>query len=173
MLTQKQEAFVQALVAGKSQRAAYKEAYNVGRCSDKSIDSMASRTLAKVKVMSRYEELMAEAAAKTADDATTMRAKIIESYRRFLAINPADFYETVLDETGRAVQQPRLDLTGLDTWAIKDIRTNNKGYVTGYTFYDKDKALERLEYLYGISAEELQDNGIKVTMPSELQEYSD
>jgi len=170
MLTPKQEAFVQALVAGKSQRAAYKEAYGA-RYSDTAIDSMASRLLKKHKVHARYEELTALAAAKTADDATSMRAKIIESYRRFLAINPADFYELTMDKIGGLVLVPKADLTGLDTWAIKDIRTNNKGRVTGYTFYDKDKALERLEFLYGISADELQDNGIKVTMQADLDEY--
>lgn len=170
MLTQKQEAYVQALVAGKSQRAAYKEAYGA-RYSDTAIDSMASRLLKKPKVHARYEELTALAAAKTADTATTMRAKIIESYKRFLAVDPADYYELATDQKGALVWTPKEDLTGLDTWAIKDIRTNNKGHVIGFTFYDKDKALERLEYLYGISAEELQDNGIKVTLQDELEEY--
>ena len=37
-LTPKQEAFVQALIAGKSQREAYKEAYNAANMKDETID---------------------------------------------------------------------------------------------------------------------------------------
>ena len=37
-LTPKQEMFVQALIAGKSQREAYKEAYNATNMKDETID---------------------------------------------------------------------------------------------------------------------------------------
>jgi hypothetical protein len=61
-LTPKQEKFVQALVSGASQREAYRSAYNCSRIKPESIDSLASRLLANVKVRSRYDELVAEAA---------------------------------------------------------------------------------------------------------------
>ena len=59
-LTPKQEKFVQALIAGKSQREAYKEAYNAANMKDEVIDVRASELLKKSKVKVRYEELVNE-----------------------------------------------------------------------------------------------------------------
>lgn len=58
MLTLKQEKFVQGLLDGLSQREAYKQAYNCGKISDKSIDELASRLFNNVKVRSRYNRLL-------------------------------------------------------------------------------------------------------------------
>ncbi len=62
MLTTKQEKFVQELVKGKSQREAYKEAYNVKTMKDENIDSKASKLFAEDKVRARYEELINQSA---------------------------------------------------------------------------------------------------------------
>ena len=59
-LTPKQEMFVQALIAGKSQREAYKEAYNATNMKDETIDVRACELLKKSKVKVRYEELIEE-----------------------------------------------------------------------------------------------------------------
>ena len=59
-LTPKQEAFVQALIAGKSQREAYKEAYNAANMKDKTIDEKACVLFKTDKVRKRYEELLEE-----------------------------------------------------------------------------------------------------------------
>lgn len=59
-LTAKQEKFVQALISGKSQRVAYKEAYNAANMKDEVIDVRASELLKKSKVKVRYEELLEE-----------------------------------------------------------------------------------------------------------------
>ena len=59
-LTPKQEMFVQALIAGKSQREAYKEAYNAANMKDETIDVRACELLKKSKVKVRYEELIEE-----------------------------------------------------------------------------------------------------------------
>ena len=59
-LTPKQEAFVQALIAGKSQREAYKEAYNATNMKDKTIDEKACVLFKTDKVRKRYEELLEE-----------------------------------------------------------------------------------------------------------------
>ncbi|RAN53776.1 terminase [Dolosigranulum pigrum] len=60
-LTVKQENFVQGLVAGLSQRQAYIEAgYKTDNMTNASIDSVASRMLKNVKVLSRYRELLKE-----------------------------------------------------------------------------------------------------------------
>ena len=59
-LTSKQEKFIQALVAGKSQRQAYKEAYNAANMKDATIDNKASLLFAKGEIRKRYEELVNE-----------------------------------------------------------------------------------------------------------------
>ena len=59
MLTEKQENFVQGLIAGKSQREAYKAAYNAANMKDETIDSKASALFAQDKVRARYEALQA------------------------------------------------------------------------------------------------------------------
>ena len=64
MLTPKQEKFVQELIKGKSQREAYREAYNLKTMKDENIDSKASKLFAEVKVRSRYDELIGKGAEK-------------------------------------------------------------------------------------------------------------
>ena len=60
-LTQKQEAFVKALIAGKSQRQAYREAYPSSLTwKNESVDNKASKLFADAKVKTRYNELMKE-----------------------------------------------------------------------------------------------------------------
>jgi len=82
MLTQKQEKFVQELIKGKSQREAYKAAYNASRMKDKTIDNVASRLFKKDEIRARYEELKDNALGKTADDAESMRAFIIAQLKK-------------------------------------------------------------------------------------------
>ena len=59
-LTSKQEKFIQALVAGKSQRQAYKEAYNATKMKNETIDTRACELLKNSKVKARYNELLEE-----------------------------------------------------------------------------------------------------------------
>lgn len=64
MLTTKQEKFVQEIIKGKSQREAYKAAYNCKNMKDENIDSKASNLFADGKVRARYNELIEESANK-------------------------------------------------------------------------------------------------------------
>ena len=59
-LTPKQETFVQALVAGKSQYEAYKEAYNATRMKDATIYNNAYKLMQKNEILTRYKELLEE-----------------------------------------------------------------------------------------------------------------
>ena len=52
--------FVQGLVAGLSQREAYKQAYNAEKMKDATIDSNASRLLQDSKITARYRQLLKE-----------------------------------------------------------------------------------------------------------------
>ena len=61
MLTSKQEKYVQGLVAGLSQRQAYREAYPSSKeWKDRTVDSRASELFKKSNVLGRYNELMEE-----------------------------------------------------------------------------------------------------------------
>ena len=60
-LTPKQEKFVQNIVAGMSQREAYKNSYNAENMSDKTIDNKAYQLFKKDDIRARYDELMDKA----------------------------------------------------------------------------------------------------------------
>lgn len=77
-LTNKREAFVQALVAGKSQREAYKSAYNTSRMKDKTVDEKASRLFADSKVRTRYDELLKMVRGESARRAVASAADVLE-----------------------------------------------------------------------------------------------
>ena len=77
-LTQKQEKFVQALIAGKSQREAYKEAYNATGMTDKTIDEKACKLLAGDKVRARYEELQAAVREEGEKHAVATAVEVLE-----------------------------------------------------------------------------------------------
>lgn len=57
MLTPKQEAFVNAIIEGKSQADAYRSAYSTKNMSNKTIWENASRLMADSKVKARVQEL--------------------------------------------------------------------------------------------------------------------
>jgi hypothetical protein len=60
-LTTKQEKYVQGLIAGLSQREAYRKAYpNSNKWKDSAVDSNASTLMKNTKVSQRYNELMDE-----------------------------------------------------------------------------------------------------------------
>ena len=57
-LTAKEEKFVKELISGKTQRQAYKSAYNTSRMKDATIDNNACKLLKKNEVATRYQELL-------------------------------------------------------------------------------------------------------------------
>ena len=60
ILTTKEEIFVQCLVEKKSQREAYKFAYEADNMKDETIDKRASELFSKGEIKGRYEELKNE-----------------------------------------------------------------------------------------------------------------
>lgn len=56
-LTPKREKFAQAVASGKTQADAYREAFAVDKATAKSVQELASRLMADVKVRSRVEEI--------------------------------------------------------------------------------------------------------------------
>lgn len=96
-LTPKQEAFVQAVVGGMSQRKAYIEAYpTAARWKPETVDSKASHLMADAKVRARYEALQAEAAKQ----AVLSRARLLQRLD-CLADKSAKVIDKVYDKDGR------------------------------------------------------------------------
>lgn len=77
-LTDKQEAFVLALIEGKSQREAYRSAYKADRMKEKTIDEKASRLFAEDKVRARFEELQAKVRSEAEKRGVASAADVLE-----------------------------------------------------------------------------------------------
>ena len=147
MLTLKQEKFVEELIKGKSQREAYKAAYNTSRLKNASIDSLACRLLKGVKVRSRFEELKSQADDKTGDDATSMRAFIIAQLQD-IASGAAKDEVKDYDSEGVLIKS----------------RTQLRQA-------DRANALDKLSTLYGVDQQV--DNTIQIQIGVEASEYGD
>ena len=90
MLTLKQEAYVQGLIRGLSQREAYKQAYNAERMTDKTIDERACVLLTQDKVRARYEELRGKIDAASAGKAILSAAETLERISGIAMGKPID-----------------------------------------------------------------------------------
>ena len=161
LLTQKQEKFVQELIKGKSQRQAYKAAYNAKNMADKTIDEKACRLIKQDKVKARFEEIRgkvvkrAEAKAIiTAEEVLRGIADIakddIGNYLEYKTVNtvvehdengePVIDYGTVIDLK---------DSKDVDTKNIAEVSISSRGTFT-FKLYGKDKALYKLADLMGL-----------------------
>lgn len=165
MLREKQEKFVQGLVKGMSQREAYRAAYDCENATDKSVDELASREFKKVKVRSRYDELIAESVKKSGDDATTIRATLLLTYRSIVDVDHSDLM--MYSEEGELVYDPEKVLKSGK--AVKRIWHDGKGRLQ-VEFYDKLTAADKLREMYGIDAEQADKQSVAITAPTEYIE---
>ena len=79
-LSKQQLDFVTFLVAGDSQRQAYRKAYPKNKSSDKTIDVKASNLFKRDKVRVRYEILMSEIAERCEEKAIVSREEVIQGF---------------------------------------------------------------------------------------------
>ena len=147
MLTSKQEKFVEELIKGKSQRAAYKSAYNTSGLKETSIDSLACRLLKVVKVRSRYEELKGKADEHSGNEAASMRAFIIAQLQDIASGQAKDEIKDY-DSDGVLIKS----------------RTQLRQA-------DRANALDKLSTLYGVDQQV--DNTIQIQIGAEASEYGD
>lgn len=97
-LTLKQEKFVLALVEGKSQRQAYKEAYNAKNMKDETIDSRASKLFKEYKISARYQELIKEVSDKalyTREEAIEDLKWVKERFKESIEVKPTQGNGTI------------------------------------------------------------------------------
>ena len=170
MLTIRQEKFVQELVKGKSQRQAYKAAYNCSRWKDKTVDETACKLLKHPKVYARYEELRHEAESKAADDATSVRAKILDAYARIAFADVKAYYHWGKGFAGQDELKVRPDVMDMDGTPIKSITYDARGNLK-LEFYDKIQAMDKLRELYDLRPQN--DDAIVVKLQGDLERYSE
>lgn len=164
MLTKNQEKFIEEIIKGSSQRAAYRAAYPSCKASDKTVDVKASNLFSRDKVRIRYQELFKASIDKTADDATTMRAFIIGELKKMARADLKDFYQM----TAEGIVGIK-DLREADTSVIQEIGFSKDG-PPKIKLYDKQKALDKLAELYGITGD-LQAEKPSITLEDMAEDY--
>jgi hypothetical protein len=147
MLTLKQEKFVEELIKGKSQRVAYRAAYNAKGLSDNGADVAACKLLKTPKVKLRYEELRAKADEHSGNEAASMRAFIIAQLQD-IASGAAKDEVKDYDSEGVLIKS----------------RTQLRQA-------DRANALDKLSTLYGVDQQV--DNTIQIQIGAEASEYGD
>ena len=162
-LTDKQEKFVQELIKGKSQREAYKAAYNAKSMLDKTIDERASKLFKEYKVSARYEELHNRLMERATQDAIMSAEEVLKELSilgrakidDFLKVDDIE-YAVGTDEDGNPVKQTMRTVEVYKTQdidkdklkAISEIRQTRDGISLKLT--DKQKALETLGRHWGL-----------------------
>ena len=147
MLTLKQEKFVEELIKGKSQRVAYRAAYNTKGLSDNGADVAACKLLKTPKVKLRYEELRAKADEHSGNEAASMRAFIIAQLQD-IASGAAKDEVKDYDSEGVLIKS----------------RTQLRQA-------DRANALDKLSTLYGVDQQV--DNSVQIQIGAEASEYGD
>jgi len=163
-ITLKQEKFVQELIKGKTQRQAYKAAFNAKNMKNTTIDSKASNLLKSDKVAARYNELRGKVVKKAEEQAVMSAVEIlkeIESIAKDDISNYLDFRteKTLIGhdkETGDPIisYAPVVDLKDskqIDTKNVSEVSLGANGTFKFKT-YCRDTALYKLAEIYGIDA---------------------
>lgn len=161
-LTFKQEKYIQELVKGKSQREAYKAAYNTNKMSDKTIDEKASRLLSQGKVRARYNELK-QKLIKEMEGTCLIEAKDIIQELIDIAFDDISDYVrfgtekqvVAYDDEGDPVIEYKTvvelkDSKDIDTKNISEISLSANGTFK-FKMYDRAAALYKLAELLGIN----------------------
>lgn len=160
-LTLKQEKFVQELIKGKSQREAYKIAYNAKNMADKTIDVKACQLLKKDNVRIRHNELKGKVVKRAEEKAIITAEEVLKGIADIAKDNIGNYleYKTVktvvdYDDEGEPIIDYRTvidmkDSSNVDTKNISEVSISAKGTFSFKT-YAKDKALYKLADLMGL-----------------------
>ena len=160
-LTLKQEKFVQELIKGKSQREAYKIAYNAKNMKDTTIDSHACRLLKNDKVKARYDELRGKVVKRAEEKAIITAEEVLrgiadiakDDIKNYLSFRTERVVVGYTDE-GEPISEYRTivdmkDSDAIDTKNIAEVSIG-KGGVFKFKTYCKDKALYKLADIMGL-----------------------
>ena len=170
-LTEKQEKFVQELVKGKSQREAYKEAYEKSRLwKDTAVDTQASILFKNSKVLERYNELMDRLVKESEDECIVTAKEVLRELKRIGFADIKDYLsyktaKTVVDRdpvTGEPVIDYQqiidvLDSDQVDGRVIQEVSIK-RGTFT-FKMYDKMAALDKLGKTLGMFTDKIETSG--------------
>ena len=162
-LTAKQEKFIRELIKGKSQREAYKAAYNAKKMSDAAIDVAACKLLKVAKVALRHEQLRAKVVAKAEEQAIMSAVEVLKDIESIAKGDISDYLsfrtaKTVVahdKDTGEPIigYATIIDLKDSDTVDTRNIQEVSIGANGSFKFkmYSRDTALYKLAELYGLN----------------------
>ena len=137
--------FVDGLVAGKSQRAAYLDAFPSARKLTKATQYSSACKLAHTpEVKALFDEQRKKADAKSATDAAETRAYLIEQLREIIAGRAPDVTEDF--DAGGQLAKRRVQLRQAD----------------------RLHAIDKLASMLGIDAAEAEKQSIEIILPEEL-----
>ena len=170
-LTEKQEKFVQELVKGKSQREAYKEAYEKSRLwKDTAVDTQASILFKNSKVLERYNELMDRLVKESEDECIVTAKEVLRELKRIGFADIKDYLsyktaKTVVERdpvTGEPVIDYQqiidvLDSDQVDGRVIQEVSIK-RGTFT-FKMYDKMAALDKLGKTLGMFTDKIETTG--------------
>ena len=163
-LTKKQEKFVSELIKGKSQREAYKAAYDTSRMKDSSVDVNASKLVKSAKVAQRLEELRTKVERKAEEKAVMSAVDVLREIEKIAKGDISDYlsFRTALTVIGRDKETrepiidyaPIVDLKDSHTVDTKNIQEVSLGANGSFKFkmYSREAALYKLLELYGTKA---------------------
>ena len=136
-LTTKEEIFVQCLVEKKSQREAYKFAYNCEKMKDSTIDNNAYKLMQNNEILTRYEELKNElkqkmfyTIEKANDDLEWIKLKAKEDieYRGIKQANATTYLGAVkqqIDLNGITIKEAKEDIDNVIKFEIVGARNES------------------------------------------------
>ena len=170
-LTDKQEKFVQGLIAGKTQREAYRAAYPNCKASDKVVDVKASQLFDVDKVRIRYNEIHDRLIKEAEDECIVTAKEVLAELKRIGFADIKDFLsfktkKTVVAHdktTGEPIPEfvPVIELIDsdlVDGKAIQEVSLSAKGVFT-FKLHDKMSALDKLARHLGLFADKIEVNG--------------
>ena len=161
-LTAKQEKFVQELIKGKSQREAYKAAYNAENMADNTIDVKASQLLKKDKIRARYEQLRGKVIKRTEEKAIITAEEIIKEIASIAKDDISNYLDfrtekvvVAYDDEGNPVIDYRTivdlkDSRDIDTKNVSEVSIGTNGQFK-FKMYCRDTALYKLAEIFGLN----------------------
>lgn len=177
-LTDKQEKFVQELIKGKSQREAYKAAYNCSRMKNNTIDVKACELFSKGNIRIRYNEIHDRLIQEAEDECIVTAKEVIRELKRigfadikdFLSYKTAKTVVTHDKETGEPIIDysqiiEMFDSSEVDGKVIQEVSINSRGVFT-FKLYDKMAALDKLGKHLGMFTDKVEISG-QVNNPME------
>ena len=174
-LTDKQEAFVQGLIAGKSQREAYKAAYKCGNMSDTVIDVKASELAADGNVAVRYEFLHKKVLDKAEADCIVTGEMVIAELAKIAFANATDFASIESDAESDVVRfVPTDELSADKRAALAEIGQTRDGVKIKQ--HDKVRALELLGRHFELFTDKSKtemSGGVEITLGDNVKEFAE